>query len=291
MPSLNTIIEFFTPWDLSPTVLISCAALFVFYIRGMFLSRKTGETTGFWHATAFLLAIVSIYFFMQTRLDYWSQHMFWIHRLQHLVLHHVAPMLIALSAPVIVLRHGTPTWLREHVVQPVWNFPLTQLLYRTLQNPVIAAVLFAGLIVFWLEPSIHFKAMLSVERYKLMNWSMLLDGVLFWWLIVGPPKQSSLKPVPYGVRLIMLFLIVIPQNIIGARIALSHDILFDVYNVCGRAWPIDPLTDQEIGGLITWIPSSMMSVIGVLIVLYRWMRQSEADYQATLSKPATENAS
>ena len=88
----------------------------------------------------------------------------------------------------------------------------------------------------------------------------------------------------------MLIVVVVPQSVIGAYIALHHEILFDVYNVCGRAWPIAPLTDQEIGGLITWIPSSMMSVIGVLIVLNRWMKKSEADYQASL-KPATEQAS
>lgn len=288
MPSPSTVIEFFTPWDFSPTVLIVCAAVFIFYIRGMVRTHALGETTGFWHATAFLLSIIAIYMLMQTRLDYWSQHMFWVHRLQHLVLHHTAPFLIALSAPVIVLQRGTPEWLRDRILTPVWHFPVSRWIYRTLQNPVIAAALFAGLIVFWLTPSIHFKAMLSVERYKLMNWSMLLDGLLFWWLIVGPPKQSTLKPLPYGVRIVLLFIIVIPQNILGAHIALSHDILFDVYNVCGRAWPIEPLTDQQIGGLITWIPSSMMSVIAVLIVLYRWMRQSESDYQATLTQPVPE---
>jgi len=291
VPSFNAIVEFFTPWDISPTVLIACAALFVFYIRGLVISRNSGEETGFWRATAFLLAIVSIYLFMQTRLDYWSQHMFWIHRFQHLVLHHIAPMLIALSAPVIVLRHGTPAWILEKIVRPVWNFPPVKMAYRILQNPVVASVLFAGLIAFWLIPSIHFKAMLSVERYKLMNWSMLIDGVLFWWLVVGPPKQSSLKPIPYGARLVMLFLVVVPQSVIGAKIALSHEVLFSVYNVCGRAWPIAPIVDQELGGLITWIPASMMSVIGVLIVLNRWMKKSESDYQATLTKPATENAS
>jgi putative membrane protein len=43
--------------------------------------------------------------------------------------------------------------------------------------------------------------------------------------------------------------------------------LYDVYDVCGRAWAIDPLTDQELGGLLTWIPAAMMSVVGSLVVL------------------------
>jgi putative membrane protein len=64
------------------------------------------------------------------------------------------------------------------------------------------------------------------------------------------------------------------QIIIGAYIALSDQVLYDVYNVCGRAWPISPHTDQVIGGLTTWIPAAMMSVIGILLVIRLWMHQS-----------------
>ena len=288
MPSFSTIVNFFTPWDLSPTVLIACAAVFAFYVRGMFLTHARGESTGFWRATAFLLSVLSIYLFMQTRLDYWSQHMFWVHRLQHLFLHHLAPFLIALSAPVVVLRRGTPDWLREKILLPIWHFPVTRMIYRIVQNPVIATFLFVGLIWFWLMPSIHFKAMLSVDRYKAMNWSMLIDGLLFWWLIIGPPKQSSLKPLHYGFRVLILWIVVVPQLLIGAYIALSSHILYSVYNVCGRAWPISPMTDQELGGLITWIPSCMMSVVAQIIVIYRWMHQSEEEYALSQSNPAPE---
>lgn len=283
MSSLESIVTFLTPWDISPTVMVVCAASVVFYIRGLGRLHQ-GDPAGAWRATAFLISVIAIYLFMQTRLDYWSQHMFWVHRLQHLVLHHAAPFLIALSAPMVVLKRGTPVWLQERVLSPIWHFPAVRVLYRILQNPVVASILFVGLIAFWLTPSIHFKAMLSVERYKVMNWSMLLDGLLFWWLIVGPPKQSSLKPLHYGVRIVILFLIILPQIIIGAWIALAPKILFDVYNVCGRAWPIAPMTDQEIGGLITWIPSSMMSVIALLVVIYRWMRHTEDEYMASISE-------
>jgi putative membrane protein len=66
-------------------------------------------------------------------------------------------------------------------------------------------------------------------------------------------------------------------------IALSSKILYNVYSVCGRAWPISPITDQEIGGLITWIPSAMMSVLGILLVIRLWRRQSSIDGQSSAS--------
>jgi putative membrane protein len=69
----------------------------------------------------------------------------------------------------------------------------------------------------------------------------------------------------------MLILAMPPQIVLGAYIALSGNDLFDVYGLCGRAWDISPATDQTLGGLITWIPASMMHVIAALIVFSRWM--------------------
>ncbi|WP_296821347.1 cytochrome c oxidase assembly protein [Thiobacillus sp.] len=274
---LQSIALFLSPWEFSPTVLLLCAGSVLLYVRG--LRHASGEATspGFWRIAAFFVGLTSIYAFLQTHLDYLSQHMFWIHRLQHLVLHHAGPFLIALAAPLEIMALGTPRWLRRGLFVPVFNNPLTLRLYRLLQHPVVAPLLFTGLIGFWLIPSVHFKAMLSLARYDVMNWSMLIDGLLFWWLIVGPEKHTGLKPLGYGTRIIMLWAIMLPQIAIGAYIALSSTILYTSYSVCGRAWPIAPMTDQDIGGLITWIPAAMMSAVGALVVLRRWRNDSHSE--------------
>jgi putative membrane protein len=126
--------------------------------------------------------------------------------------------------------------------------------------------LFVGLIYFWLVPEIHFDAMLSADLYQVMNWSMALDGLLFWWLILDrrSPKQGGLG---YGKRIAILLAVIPPQIALGAYIVFSKEVIFDVYEVCGRAWPLNPLDDQRMGGLVTWVPATMMSVIGVLIIL------------------------
>lgn len=274
---LQSIALFLVPWEFSPTVLLLCVGSALVYARGLCHAGGEAASPGFWRNAAFLVGLASIYAFLQTRLDYLSQHMFWIHRLQHLVLHHAGPFLIALAAPLETMALGTPRWLRRRVFVPVFNHPLTLRLYRLLQHPVVAPLLFTGLIGFWLIPSIHFKAMLSLARYDVMNWSMLIDGLLFWWLIVGPEKHTGLKPLGYGTRIIMLWAIMLPQIAIGAYIALSSTILYTSYSVCGRAWPIAPMTDQDIGGLITWIPAAMMSAVGALVVLRRWRNDSHSE--------------
>jgi putative membrane protein len=56
--------------------------------------------------------------------------------------------------------------------------------------------------------------------------------------------------------------------------AVPHE-LYPIYSICGRAFELSPLADQQMGGLILWIPAAMMSVIGMLVVLQReWLRKT-----------------
>lgn len=270
---MSSMFSYLAPWEFSPTVLVACVGALWIYARGLRRIKGRGGVTGFWRPFGFIVGVVAIYAVMQTYIDYLSQHMFWVHRAQHLVLHHLGPFLIALAAPSEVLMAGVPRWLREHVFKPVARNRGVRLAYRIVQNPFIAAFLFVGLIYFWLMPSIHFDAMLSATRYKAMNWSMVVDGVLFWWLILDPRPRGEPGVLGHPARIVILWVIMLLQIVIGAYIALSKVELYDVYAVCGRAWPVSPIVDQELGGLITWIPAAMMSVLGGLVVLRFWARE------------------
>lgn len=272
-------LEFFVPWEPQWWLIALFALTLAAYICGLARRRRLADLPA---AIAFLVGLIAMYVVMQTRYDYYSQHMFYIHRLQHLVLHHMGPFLIALATPTAVLAAGTPAMLRR-VGRWVVNTAPVKLLYYTLQQPLIAGVLFVGLIAFWLMPSIHFTAMLSARDYWLMNLSMAVDGLLFWWFMLDP-RPAGTTPVTRGIglRIFVLWAVMPPQIIMGAYIALAKHELFDVYDVCGRAWPVSPIVDQQIGGLITWIPAAMMSVIATLILIRFYFRNERARQAATL---------
>lgn len=265
-------LRFLAPYQFSFLTVISTVVVLVLYLRGVAVAREHGERVGTGRRIAFLTGLVLCYAVLHTRIDYYAQYVFFIHRLQHLVLHHAGPFLIALAAPWPVLALGLPEGLRERWLRPLWRHALVQGPYRFVQHPVVAPVLFVGLIYFWLTPEIHFDAMLSLPLYHVMNWSMLIDGLLFWWLMLNPRPTGSSAILSFGVRILILFVIMLPQIALGAYIALSGKDLYDVYAVCGRAWPIDPATDQQLGGLFTWIPAAMMSVMGILFVITFMMR-------------------
>ena len=257
-------LEWLRPWEPSASVFIACALAVGVYAAGM----MRGARPGFWPALSYFAGVGLIYAVTQTQYDYYSQFLFAAHRLQHLILHHLGPFLIALSMPSAVLAAGLPMALRrlpEGALRPV--FRLLRVVYRILQQPFIAGFVFVGLIYFWLTPEIHFDAMLSIDLYWFMNWTMVVDGLLFWWLIFERGDHGITPRLSPGRRILVLALIMPPQIALGAYITFSDQNLFEIYDVCGRAFPIEPMLDQQIGGLITWIPAAMMSVMAAIIVL------------------------
>ena len=274
--------SYLLPYDFSPITLLSYVLVLGFYGGGLLLMAPE-QRPGSGRILVFVTGVLLCYGVMQTRFDYYSQYMFFVHRGQHLVLHHLGPFLIALSNPLPVLQF----WHRRLKLGHIPLLRPLSWIYRILQHPLVAPVLFAGLVYFWLWPAIHFDAMLSRQLYWIMNWSMLLDGVLFWWLIFDPRSPSSGEALGYGKRMVLLAAVAVPQLILGAWIVFSRGMVYDVYEVCGRAWPMPPETDQLLGGLLTWIPPGMMSVLGILIILRRAMYASGSD--KTL-KPASEGS-
>ena len=214
-----------------------------------------------WRSACYVLGVVVTYAVVQTHFDYLSQHMFFFHRFQHLVLHHLGPFLIALGLPGAALWAGMPDFLK-----PVVRSAPVRVFVDIIQQPVVAPLVFVGLIYFWLIPSIHTRVMLDDTLYNVMNWSMAVDGIFFWCLILDPKPKPPAR-VSAGLRALLTMVIVPPQIAVGAILALSSSDFYPVYKICGRILPITAISDQHFGGLILWIPSSMMSVVALILVL------------------------
>jgi len=106
----------------------------------------------------FLCGIAAISAVLQTHFDYMAQHMFFLNRVQHVVMHHLGPFLIAISGAGSTLRRGMPDAARR----VIGARPVTTVM-GVVQQPAIAVLLFVGLFYLWLVPAIHFRAMLDPD--------------------------------------------------------------------------------------------------------------------------------
>ena len=258
-----------TPYIVSPLTVLLCLLAAGGWVLGARRLARQGRAPSVWRALSFFTGLLLCYAVIHTQFDYYARYMFFMHRIQHLVLHHLGAFLIALANPLPVLA----------AVAGGRRFPLLARAFaplrRVLFDPVVATLLFVGLIFFWLWPSVHFDAMLSLRLYELMNWSMLIDGVIFWLVILDPRDPRQARTSGFGVRFLMLVAALFPQILLGAYITFSEPGLYDVYAICGRAWPLSPATDQVLGGVLTWIPPAMMTILGALVVLRYYLNYKQ----------------
>ncbi|HEY8594634.1 MAG TPA: cytochrome c oxidase assembly protein [Devosiaceae bacterium] len=258
------------PWEFSPLWFGAATLSLYWYGRGL-LRMPAGERPAFWRQAVFLIGVGALYTVLQTRFEYLAEHMFFINRIQHIVMHHLGPFLVALSCPGPVLAKGLP--------QPILSIARARpvrVVMAVIQQPFIAALLFVGLVALWLVPAIHFRAMLDPVLYNVMNWSMVVDGLLFWAMVLDP-RGRPLARASFATRAMVAVGVMMPQIALGAIITFAGRDLYAFYSWCGRIYPsIGPYDDQQYGGLIIWIPAAMMSVIALLVVLDNMRRFDES---------------
>lgn len=268
---MRGVLHWFVPWEPSPTAVICILFAGFLYWRG---TRRSPAATSWSRQVAFWLGLAVTYFCLHTQLDYYAEHEFFISRLQQFGLQHVGAFLIAFSYPGVAFRRALSLRLRARTLRPLLARGPLHWLFRILGNPLVASALFIGLMVFWLVPPVTFVAMLDWRAYRLMNWSMVLTGLLYWRLILDTRPKPPARLAP-GVRVLLEMAVMVPQVLVGAYITFARHDLYPVYDLCGRAFGgISEGTDQYMGGLIVWIPSATMSALGALLAFRNWLRLS-----------------
>lgn len=254
-------LPFWMPWEFSWPVFLATALTLAWYWRG-WKAMTREERPAAWRAASFVIGVFSFYAVLQTHIDYLAQHMFFVHRWAHFVLHHAGAFLIALAASGPVIRAGMPAFLVPFVdAKPV---------RRTvdfLQHAAMAPFLFVGLLYFWLIPSIHTRVMLDVNLYDFMNWTMAINGVMLWSLVLDPRPKPPAR-LSHLMRGAMIMIIELPTMVLGAILSLSMTDYYPVYEICGRILPMTALSDMHYGGLIIWLPGTLMSFAAMIAVLW-----------------------
>ena len=257
------------PWEFVWWEYLASALGLYWFFRGL-ARLPQAERPALWRIASYVLGVVSIYAVLQTRIDYYALHMFFVHRAQHYVLHHSGAFLIALGAAGPVLWAGMPRFLH-----PILSSRPVTWTVDVLQHPAVAPVLFVGLLYFWLIPAIHTRVMLDVRLYNLMNASMAINGIFFWCLILDPRPRPPAR-IGSGMRALLVIAVEPFQMILGAILSLSSIDFYPVYRICGRVLAISAISDMHYGGLIIWLPSTLTSFAGVITVLVAMRINDEA---------------
>ena len=273
----------FTAWNWNPlpTLLLLVAAYL--YLNGLANWERPSHPINLWQKISFFTGLFLIFIALQSPLDNLSEHMLSFHQLQHFLLRMLAPLLVLLGAPLTPVLRGLPPWALQGFVRPMVRHPLARAVYEKLTNPVITTVLFMGILYLWQFPGVFNLALRNEFVHALMHVTMMSSGFIFYWAVIDPkPRRSRIH---YGVRVLYLGLIVLPNTLLGAAITFSRGIIYTGYQDVHQPFNISLLTDQQLGGLLLWVPGDMMSILAAGIVMIMWYEREEAANNASQPTP------
>jgi putative membrane protein len=271
-------LPWFFPFIFNAPVFLGCWFTLLWYFRG--LQRIAPEKKpGRLRQGFFLAGVLSIYFVLQTRFEYFSQHLFSLNRAQAVTIGMAAPFCIGIAWMQDVLALGVPAWLLA-----ACRSGAMRRAGRVLFHPIPAMALFLLTSDIWLIPSVHFAAMINPALYAFMNLSCLAGGLIFW-LVVLDPRPQPLSRLSFIARAGVGFLVMFPQIAVSSYIALTTQDLYAFYTLCGRIFPaMSPAYDQMLGGMIQWIPPGMMNTAALVLALNA-MRVSDLKTDAAFVPP------
>jgi putative membrane protein len=136
---------------------------------------------------------------------------------------------------------------------------------------------FVGSLYFWQIPAVHNIALLNPTIHYIMHITMLAAGMLFFFVIFD--RRHPPGGLNFGLRQLMLVAGIVSNILAGSVTTLKEVVVYTAYDIEGRLFTLSALADEQTGGYIIWVPSSMMLLISILITIFRWNGYEVARYE------------
>jgi putative membrane protein len=214
---------------------------------------------------------------LMSPIDVLGGQLFFMHMIQHLLLVMLAPPLLLIASPFPFFLWGLPPTVRGQVARLFKPGATFRHLLRLLTRPGLVWLVFIAIFLGWHDPNAYNAALTSDRVHDLEHITFFGTALLFWWHVIGVGPRIHGR-FPAGVR-VAYVLITVPVNMLaGVAITFSTQPIYTYYTTVPRLWGITVMQDQMLGGIIMWIPGSMMYIMAALVLIAK-MVQTEADKQ------------
>ena len=253
-----------SPWDmLAVTMLVAAGALYALGQRRM-LARgavtRRAERLAFWAGWIVMLAAIL------PPLDGIVTRLFAAHMLQHELLMLVGVPLMVAGRPRATWMWGVPDRGRPVAAGVLQGGPVGGT-WRILTAPVVAWALNGIVVWAWHIPTLYEAAVRNEGIHALQHAMFVGSSVLFWWgLVYGRYGRAG-----YGASVFFVFTTVVHTGILGAVFTIAPVPLYAVY--AERA--PDPLADQQLAGLVMWVPAGIVLTLTGLGLFAAWLGEAE----------------
>jgi putative membrane protein len=262
-------------WTLDPVLLVPLGlALLIFVTGWLQLSRRASARPS--GAGLFLSGWTVLTLALVSPLHEAGERSFTMHMIEHELIMLVATLLLASSNTGGVLAWGLPRALRLSLGGS-WKSPL-QSLWKRLTEPITATAIQGVVMWVWHAPVLFDRALESSGWHIAQHASFFISSLLFWWAMLHPRARGG-----YGVSAACLFVTSLIGGALGALMSFSQSPWYADYAAMGMTGiGLDPVADQQLAGLLMWIPGGLVHGIAALALFYRWLKSAEESHAVSV---------
>jgi putative membrane protein len=254
-------------WTFDPWVTVPLAILLLLFLVGRqrLAGRSKLERKRPW---LFLGGWLVLTLSLISPLHEGGERSFTLHMIEHELIMLVAALLLAASHAGGILAWGLPRPIR-YALGGGWRAPLAAL-WRRLTEPVTATILQAVVMWAWHAPALFDRALTSPGWHIAQHLSFLASSLIFWAAMLDTRRGG------YLLSAVCLFVTSVVEGALGALMAFSMSPWYPAYAAMGMSGiGLDPTTDQQLAGLIMWIPGGLVHGAAALGLLYQWLKTGD----------------
>ncbi len=275
-------------WNWDPVLLPSLILAGWLYVRGLRkIWRKGGRGRGaaVWQAAAFAGGMLALVVALVSPLEALAEQLASVHMVQHMILMMVAAPLLVLAAPVPVMLVALPR---------AWRKPVGRAWHRVeawpggrhlLWNPLFTWLLYAAVNWIWHFPDFYNATLRSNFVHVMQHLTFFVAGLLFWRVAIDP---LSSRRMDYGLGVVYLFTTTVHTGVLGIWMTFSPEPWYAEYLGRTEVWGFTPLEDQQMAGLVMWMPGGKMYAMVAAVIFWRWLQQLETGTDRVQGTPPAE---
>lgn len=262
----------FGGWDLDPLLGLTLVVAALLYRRGTARigARGTAAAREGARSAAFYGGLVVIALALSSPGHALAETLLSAHMVQHVVLIVVAAPLLACGRPGLPIMLALPSSLQRRLrAAPVLR--LSRIVRRVVANAPMVGVLGAAALWAWHLPEPYDWALRSEVGHRLEHLSFLATALLFWAVVV--PRRSRYRNQAAAIAL--TFATGLQSAALGAILVFATQPLYPAHERRAVAWGMNPLADQQLAGVIMWVPMGGLYIAIIATLFLGWMKEMD----------------
>lgn len=278
-------------WSANVVVLAGCLLVLAVHLAGLRGLRADVGRGGpalprglGWQAVACYAGLLAVLLALVSPVGYWSGTFIWVRALQDILLGVVAPALIVLGAPWLVLRRGLgrpairpdAAVLAEAEQAAAAAAPAPRRAPPRLRSwPVAVTGLFILVWCGWYVPALYDAGLHHPVVLAAQAVSYLGVGVLFWLQLIGSrPCTPRFAPL---YRVMLIATVVLASTVLGMVLGFGANVIYPSYRGVGSHHLLTVTADQQLAGAELWVLVLLPYVIAGVSLLIQWLNDEESE--------------